>query len=170
MVIGLKDRREGGDGSGVGGDNGNRFSFLDFVIKDTTSNQWYNHLESESNFRVPLSFSPQALDELSQSQRESETITDGQRSMMEKTKSKNKNNTKKKKKKRFLQLWEIPELPADLCGIWAYIKWEFSGCPERSEKDADQEYRQGIQEMNTLWRSFSSATSATGLPRSTFLF
>lgn len=45
-----------------------------------------------------------------------------------------------------------PPLPQDLCGIWAYIKWEVAGCPNRSKEEADREYEQGIQEMVMLLR------------------
>lgn len=45
-----------------------------------------------------------------------------------------------------------PPVPQDLCGIWAYIKWEVAGCPNRSKEEADREYEQGIQEMVMLLR------------------
>lgn len=40
----------------------------------------------------------------------------------------------------------------ELCGIWAYIKWEQAGCPNRSKEEADREYEAGIQELITLLR------------------
>ena len=40
---------------------------------------------------------------------------------------------------------QLPELPGELTGIWAYIKWEDNGCPNRSQLESDSEYRQGIQ-------------------------
>lgn len=40
---------------------------------------------------------------------------------------------------------QLPELPGELTGIWAYIKWEFAGCPNRSQQESDAEYRRGIQ-------------------------
>lgn len=33
----------------------------------------------------------------------------------------------------------------ELCGIWAYIKWEVSGCPNRSKEEADREYEAAIK-------------------------
>jgi hypothetical protein len=51
VVIELKD------GSGTDASS-SQFSHFDFVVKDTTNNEWYNHLESESNFRVPLCYYP----------------------------------------------------------------------------------------------------------------
>mmetsp|Transcript_39261 Transcript_39261/g.92974 ORF Transcript_39261/g.92974 Transcript_39261/m.92974 type:complete len:1415 (-) Transcript_39261:222-4466(-) len=46
----------------------------------------------------------------------------------------------------------LPELPNELCGIWAYIKWEQAGCPNRSQEESDLEYRAGIREMQNLLR------------------
>jgi alpha-glucan,water dikinase len=40
---------------------------------------------------------------------------------------------------------ELPEVPGELCGIWAYIKWEAAGCPQRSQQESDHEYQQSIQ-------------------------
>ena len=40
---------------------------------------------------------------------------------------------------------QLPELPEELTGIWAYIKWEHDGCPNRSQQDSDNEYQMGIQ-------------------------
>lgn len=45
---------------------------------------------------------------------------------------------------------DIPQLPQELCGIWAYIKWELAGCPERSQSDADAEYQQAIEVRATV--------------------
>jgi alpha-glucan,water dikinase len=41
----------------------------------------------------------------------------------------------------------LPEISNELCGIWAYIKWEEAGCPNRSQEESDMEYRAGIIEM-----------------------
>ena len=46
-----------------------------------------------------------------------------------------------------LSLEEIPEIPANMAGIWAYIMWEHAGCPNRSSEEADREYQQGIGEL-----------------------
>ena len=40
---------------------------------------------------------------------------------------------------------QLPVLPDELCGIWAYIKWESAGCPNRSQEESDKEYRVGIE-------------------------
>ena len=46
---------------------------------------------------------------------------------------------------------ELPEAdhtsgpPAELCGVWAYIKWEADGRPSRSAADADAEYQHAVQ-------------------------
>ena len=39
---------------------------------------------------------------------------------------------------------ELPELPGELCGIWAYIQWEADGCPNRSQHESDAEYQKAI--------------------------
>lgn len=40
---------------------------------------------------------------------------------------------------------ELPDLPGELCGIWAYIKWEVAGCPQRSQQESDAEYQKTIE-------------------------
>lgn len=52
---------------------------------------------------------------------------------------------------RHLGPQDIPQLPQELCGIWAYIKWELAGCPERSQSDADAEYQQAIEVRRVVW-------------------
>ena len=42
-------------------------------------------------------------------------------------------------------LAQLPEPPVELCGIWAYIKWENNGCPNRPGHEADAEYQLAIQ-------------------------
>jgi hypothetical protein len=45
----------------------------------------------------------------------------------------------------------------ELCGIWAYIKWEVSGCPNRSKEEADREYQEGVAELTMLLRRWARA-------------
>lgn len=40
---------------------------------------------------------------------------------------------------------QLPDLPQELCGIWAYIQWEAAGCPNRSSGDSDAAYQDAIQ-------------------------
>ncbi len=40
---------------------------------------------------------------------------------------------------------QVQEPPNELCGIWAYIKWEAAGCPNRSGEESDREYQRAIQ-------------------------
>jgi hypothetical protein len=42
---------------------------------------------------------------------------------------------------------EIPEIPSELAGIWAYVMWEDAGCLDRSQEAADREYKAGIAEL-----------------------
>lgn len=48
------------------------------------------------------------------------------------------------------KLTVIPDVPQKLCDIWAYLKWEISGCPNRSMEDANAEYQVGIEEIKSL--------------------
>lgn len=88
--------------------------YLNFVVKDASSNLWYDFYGD--NFHVPLrlALSSMALDETTMD--EEISIPDDQ----------------------------LPEIPQELSGIWAYIKWENDGCPNRSQQDADAEYQRGI--------------------------
>ena len=45
----------------------------------------------------------------------------------------------------FIASEQLPDLPGELCGIWAYIQWEAAGCPNRSAADSDNAYQQAIQ-------------------------
>ncbi|KAK9816496.1 hypothetical protein WJX72_001009 [[Myrmecia] bisecta] len=47
---------------------------------------------------------------------------------------------------------QLPEIPGELSGIWAYIKWEVAGCPNRSQQDSDAEYQIAIQEIKNFLR------------------
>ena len=40
---------------------------------------------------------------------------------------------------------QLPDLPGELCGIWAYLQWEDAGCPNRSAADSDNAYQLAIQ-------------------------
>ncbi len=39
----------------------------------------------------------------------------------------------------------MEEPPSELCGVWAYIKWENDGCPNRSAQESDSEYQASIR-------------------------
>lgn len=88
--------------------------FLNFVVKDASTDVWYDFYGD--NFHVPLrlALSSLALDEASM---------DGDSAIPDD---------------------QLPELPAELTGVWAYIKWEHDGCPNRSQADSDAEYQRGI--------------------------
>ena len=45
---------------------------------------------------------------------------------------------------------QLPELPQELCGIWAYIQWEDAGCPNRSHQDSDAAYIK-CQQPHPAW-------------------
>ena len=108
---------------------GDAYDFLDFVVKDTIENEWYSCAEEEGgNFRVHLGGDSASAPAVSPSPTPSAAAPEPRRRA------------------------SIPELPSELCGIWAYVKWEHSGCPERSTQDADREYSEGIEEMKSLLR------------------
>lgn len=47
---------------------------------------------------------------------------------------------------------EVADPPSELCGIWAYIKWENDGCPNRSAQESDAEYQASIRVCNSCLR------------------
>lgn len=49
---------------------------------------------------------------------------------------------------------ELAELPGELCGTWAYIKWEQAGCPNRTEQESQREYQAAIDVRSTPVRAF----------------
>lgn len=58
----------------------------------------------------------------------------------------------------------------ELCGIWAYIKWEQAGCPNRSKEEADREYeaaikvgRKGHSGVGGMWAGDSRGPAPAGL-------
>lgn len=54
------------------------------------------------------------------------------------------------KRRTCMQPAVLPDLPGELCGIWAYIQWEEAGCPNRSQADADAEYQKSIEARPAL--------------------
>ena len=44
----------------------------------------------------------------------------------------------------FIPPEQLPDVPGELCGIWAYLQWEAAGCPNRSGADSDHSYQQAI--------------------------
>ncbi|GAB4820070.1 hypothetical protein N2152v2_007116 [Parachlorella kessleri] len=109
---------------------GEASDYLNFVLKDETTRNWYDL--NGSNFHIPL------RPELQQ-QRQPGSDDQGE--------SDSENTVAP-----LLPLDRIPQLPQELCGIWAYIKWEAAGCPHRSKEEADREYETAIKELTTLLR------------------
>lgn len=46
---------------------------------------------------------------------------------------------------------EVVDPSSELCGIWAYIKWENEGCSHRSAEESDAEYQVSIRVRFGLW-------------------
>ena len=59
---------------------------------------------------------------------------------------------------------ELPELPGDLCGIWAYIQWESAGCPNRSQAESDAEYKKAIAVSHSCLQPCSTPACRCGPP------
>lgn len=76
---------------------------LNFVIKEETSGQWFDY--GGSNFSVPLRL---------------DIATAGVPAP-----------AAAGLQPPLLPPESVPPLPQELCGIWAYIKWEAAGCPNR---------------------------------------
>ncbi|KAI3430517.1 hypothetical protein D9Q98_005110 [Chlorella vulgaris] len=107
--------------------------FLNFVIKNPETNTWYD-LEG-TNFQIALRSPPVEAAPVPTS---SPVGGAGQ--------------GEKGELPPLLPLDKIPQLPQELAGIWAYIKWEVAGCPNRSKEEADREYQAGISELTMLLR------------------
>ncbi|KAL4448876.1 hypothetical protein ABPG77_007593 [Micractinium sp. CCAP 211/92] len=115
--------------------------YLNFVVKDTSTGEWYDL--NGTNFQVALrgdSEDPMAVPVAQPVAGANGKNGNG------------KANGATLDLPPLLPLDRVPQLPQDLCGIWAYIKWEVAGCPNRSKEEADREYEQGIQEMVMLLR------------------
>ncbi len=45
---------------------------------------------------------------------------------------------------------KLDQLPKDLCDKWAWVRWDQSGRPQRSDAAASAEYDRGVSEMKAL--------------------
>ena len=63
---------------------------------------------------------------------------------------------------------DLPELAGELTGIWAYIKWEHDGCPNRSQQESDAEYRRGIQARSEGFKNVWNACGFHGMQKRFF--
>ncbi|KAK9862667.1 hypothetical protein WJX84_011161 [Apatococcus fuscideae] len=102
---------------------------LNFVIKDNGTGRWYDY--NGSNFHVPLSFNP------------------GEEAEAAMSKPK---ESKAPATQAPLQDNQLPQLPDELCGIWAYITWEAAGCPNRSQEESSREFQNAIKELKDFLR------------------
>ena len=100
--------------------------YLNFVVKDTASGEWYDI--NGSNFHVPIDLA------------ESEGSMGGTEMVQQ------------YENRELLREEDIPSIPQDLSGVWSYMKWEVSGCPNRSQEEADREYQNAIQEIAMFLR------------------
>lgn len=112
--------------------------YLNFVIKDEDADMWYDL--NGTNYKVPLKADlVRASSEFSSSE-----DSDDEQDLM-------------------LPLSSIPPLPQDLSGVWAYMKWEHAGCPNRSKEEADREYAFALEELTMLLRRGASLEELRGV-------
>lgn len=114
---------------------------LNFVLKDTSSDKWYDL--NGANFQVPL--------------RQSEHQNGGSTTSISAPLSSNGNgngvaSVQGQIQENLLPLDQIPAIPQDLSGVWAYMKWEAAGYPARSKEEADTEYEASLRELALLLR------------------
>lgn len=125
--------------------------YLNFVVKDTVSDRWYDI--NGVNFQIPLrkglsvpTPSPPAAAVTNGNGNGSSTSNgDGNGKAIS-------SSTTPKQQEDLLPMNQIPPIPQDLGGVWAYMKWEAAGCPARSKEEADSEYENSLQELVTLLR------------------
>jgi alpha-glucan,water dikinase len=104
--------------------------FLNFVLKDAAADAWYDL--NGANYQVPLRAAlvgtPSASDVLRSVDSDDE---DAAAAVL-------------------LPLDQVPPVPQDLAGVWAYMRWEAAGCPQRSREEGDAEYRVAVAELTAL--------------------
>lgn len=110
---------------------GESAGYLNFVIKETEGGRWYDI--HGGNFHIPLSLEGVSSTTAGYSSSESEDEGHDGRALL-------------------LSFDEIPDVPQDLAGVWSYMKWEASGCPNRSEEESDREYQNAILEIQGFLR------------------
>jgi alpha-glucan,water dikinase len=126
--------------------------YLNFVVKDTISDHWYDI--NGVNFQIPLR---KGLSVPVPPPSQAAATKNGNGSA---TSNGNNGNgaaastgsTPKPQQEDLLPVNQIPPIPQDLGGVWAYMKWEAAGCPARSKEEADSEYENSLQELVTLLR------------------
>ena len=110
---------------------GEQAGYLNFVIKEKETGQWYD--VHGANFHIPLGLAGVSPEPPSySSSEEGEGGSDGATTL--------------------LSFDEIPAVPQDLAGVWSYMKWEASGCPNRSQEESDREYQNAIREIQGFLR------------------
>lgn len=112
-------------------DEGDVSRYLNFVLKDTNSDTWYDF--NGGNFHIPLRLDGEQKGDGSgaRAHRKLEGVT---------------------RKKQMLREDDIPAIPQDLAGVWSYMKWENAGCPNRSQEDSDREYNVAMNELTVFLR------------------
>lgn len=110
---------------------GESAGYLNFVIKETESGRWYDI--HGGNFHIPLGLEGVSLNSAGYSSSESDGKGGDDIAML-------------------LSFDEIPDVPQDLAGVWSYMKWEASGCPNRSQEESDREYQNAILEIQGFLR------------------
>jgi alpha-glucan,water dikinase len=102
--------------------------FLNFVFKDEDTGAWHD-AGGGANFQAPLRA---ALVGTSSEEEDAEAFAAGQPPLLPPD--------------------AVPPPPAELCGVWAYMRWEAAGCPGRSQAESDAEYERATAEVRLLLR------------------
>lgn len=113
---------------------GDTADYLDFVLKDIETGQWYDL--NGSNYQIPLTAS----------------VEEGSAADVNVTSSADEPASATGTSQKLLPLDQIPSLPQDLSGVWSYMKWEAAGCPNRSAEESDREYQAALDELTLLLR------------------
>ncbi|PRW33076.1 alpha-glucan water chloroplastic [Chlorella sorokiniana] len=117
--------------------------YLNFVVKDEDTGTWYDL--NGTNFQVALRGEPEDPVAVTLTSMDSATASAP-------TNGNGRAAAPARELPPLMPMDQVPQLPQELCGIWAYIKWEQAGCPNRSKEEADREYEAGIQELIALLR------------------
>lgn len=109
-----------------------------FVLKNQESNEWYDL--NGSNFYISLNQiepdrDPHSRDRLHTNASSKQETKAGIRIHPEKDR-----NVKQ----------IIGQIPGELAGVWAYMRWEAAGYPNRSQEESDREYQSALRELEWL--------------------
>ena len=130
-----------------------------FVLKDQDSGQWYDF--NGGNFCIHVGNVTTMKGSNSVLKSEDRQMDQADTSDAAQVKSKAGSDAPQSTSPsgRLLSREEIPRIPGDLAGVWAYMRWEAAGCPNRSKEESDGEYQAALREVEWLLRNGISMES-----------